>query len=299
MEWQRLGVKTARGNDWSPRSLKVSLSSPRICGWREISGELVRGPDGAPVQGQWEPIISSEQWSAIRASFEGRKGHFVGRDMKLGRPHPADYRDHAYLLSGILRCGRRGPDGALCNTPLRVNRKKDASHHTYTCLSRAEGGCGGVSRRGDLVDMFVSEAVLAKLEEASVTSAPDDSEWPGEAELKAVREQLDALTRQWNARQITNDLFFKLAPGLEQQISQLRTDKNKYEASREAKKARAETSTTEIRRRWYLPEDEGGFPISVKRTYVRSALHTVIVYPAGKGNKKFDPDLLEPIWRTD
>jgi hypothetical protein len=291
-------VKTARGNEWSVRSLKVAMCSPRVCGWREIHGELVRGTDGTPVQGQWEPVVTPEQWSAVRAVFESRKGHFVGRDMKIGRAHPADYRDHTYLLSGILRCGRRLPDGKLCNTPLRANPQKDG-RHTYTCLSRSEGGCGGVSRRGDLVDMFISEAVLAKLEEASFSSGPQDQEWPREAELKDVEAQLDALTRQWNGRQITNDLFFKLVPGLEQQINQLRTEKNKHEAALAAKAARDDTSASEVRRRWYLAEEEGGFPISVKRTYVRSALHAVIMYPAGKGNKKFDPDLLDPVWRND
>ena len=297
-DWQDRGVKTARGNEWSVRSLKVAMCSPRVCGWREIHGELVRGADGTPVQGQWEPIVTPEQWSAVRAVFESRKGHFVGRDMKIGRPHPADYRDHTYLLSGILRCGRRLPDGKLCNTPLRANPQKDG-RHTYTCLSRSEGGCGGVSRRGDLVDMFVSEAVLAKLEEASFSSGSEDQEWPREAELKEVEAQLDALTRQWNGRQITNDLFFKLVPGLEQQINQLRAEKNKHEAAIAAKAARDDTSASEVRRRWYLAEEEGGFPISVKRTYIRSALHAVIMYPAGKGNKKFDPDLLDPVWRND
>lgn len=297
-DWQDRGVKTARGNEWSVRSLKVAMCSPRICGWREIHGELVRGADGAPVQGQWEPIVDPEQWSAVRAVFESRKGHFVGRDMKIGRPHPADYRDHTYLLSGILRCGRRLPDETLCNTPLRSNPQKDG-RHTYTCLSRSEGGCGGVSRRGDLVDMFVSEAVLAKFEEASFSSGTDDQTWPKESDLKAVVEQLAELTRQWNARQITNDLFFKLVPGLEQQINGLRAEKNKHEAAVAAKAAQQETSASEVRRRWYLPEAEGGFPVSVKRTYIRSALHAVIMYPAGKGNKKFDPELLDPVWRTD
>ncbi|GLZ04149.1 hypothetical protein Acsp03_16150 [Actinomadura sp. NBRC 104412] len=107
------------------------------------------------------------------------------------------------------------------------------------------------------------------------------------------------MTRQWNARKITNDLFFKVAPGLKQQIAQLRADKAKHDATMTAKRERADTSAAEIRRRWYLPEKEGGFPISVKRTYIRSALHAVIVYPAGKGIKRFGPDLLDPIWRTD
>ncbi|MCP2337241.1 recombinase family protein [Actinomadura rupiterrae] len=298
-EWQATGVKTARGNDWSSRSLKVALTSPRICGWREISGELVRSPDGAPVVGQWEPIISPEQWLAIREKFEMRKGHFVGRDMKIGRAHPADYRDPAYLLSGILRCGRVKADGTPCNTPLRVNVKSDAGHHTYVCRSSAEGGCSGVSRRGDLVDEFVSEAVLAKLEEASFTAASDVGEWQKEAEYREVQEQLDALTRNWKAKKVTNNKFFELLPELEQELERLRAEKNKHEANKVKRAARASTGAADVRRRWYLPEAEGGFPISVKRAYIRTALYTVIVYPAGKGNKRFDPDLLDPVWRTE
>jgi DNA invertase Pin-like site-specific DNA recombinase len=298
-EWQDAGVKTARGNEWVTRSLKVALLNPRICGWREINGELVRDADGTPIKGLWEPILTPEQWSAIRAAFERRKGHFVGRDMKIIKPHPADYRDPTYLLSGIIRCGKRQPDGTLCNTPLRSEHRKNVGHHQYICRSKSEGGCGGVSRRGDLVDMYVSEAVLAKLEEGAFAALPESNEWPGAAELQAVKGQLDELTRQWNARQISNELFFNLAPGLEQQVSKLRADKSRHEAAVTTRQAQAETDTAEIRRRWYLPEDEGGFPISVKRTYVRAALHTVIVYPAGRGVKKFNPDLLEPIWRTD
>jgi len=36
-----------------------------------------------------------------------------------------------------------------------------------------------------------------------------------------------------------------------------------------------------------------------QRAYIRKALHTVIIHPAGKGNRKFNPDHLELIWRED
>lgn len=39
--------------------------------------------------------------------------------------------------------------------------------------------------------------------------------------------------------------------------------------------------------------------MSTKRTYVRGAFHAVIVRPVGKGRAAFNPDLLEPVWRTD
>lgn len=299
MEWQRQGVKTSVGNDWTRRSLRRTLSNPRTCGYREIGGELVRDSAGNPVVGQWAAILTPEEWTAVRAVFEGRKGHFVDRDLKIGRPHPADYRDHRFLLSGILRCGRRGLDGTLCNTPLRVNLKKAAAHHTYTCPSKAEGGCGGVSRRGDLVDLYVSEAVLSKLEQAHFNTPQDDSSRPGEEELNAAQERLQELTRQWNAGAVTNDVFFKLLRDLEQQIGRLRAEANKHEAAVKLRRSRAVTDVADIRQRWDLPEEEGGLPISTKRTYIREALHAVIVYPAGKGRKDFDPDLLDPVWRED
>ncbi|MER6509953.1 recombinase family protein [Nonomuraea sp. NPDC001636] len=298
-EWQDKGIRTSLGNDWSVRSLKVALLNPRICGWRELDGELVRDASGEPVQGQWAPIITGDEWNAIRAVFGARKGHFIGRDGKIGRRHPADYRDPTYLLSGILRCGNTLPDGNLCNTPLRVNRGKDAPHHVYTCLSKAEGGCGGVSRRGDLVDLFVSEAVLAKLEEGALVDASDSGEWDKEELLQDSINRLDELTRQWQAKAIGNELFFSLAPGLEKEIADYRTEKTKHDASAQLRQSRKATDVEKIRKRWYLLEDEGGLPISTKRTYIREALHAVIMYPAGKGNKKFDPDKLDPIWREN
>ncbi|GAB2465253.1 recombinase family protein [Streptosporangium sandarakinum] len=297
--WQALGVKTSLGNDWAVASLKVALKNPRICGLRELGGELVRDAGGEPIRGKWAAIITEEEWAAIRAVFNARKGHFVTRDMEIGKAHPPDYRDPTYLLSAIIRCGRPRPDGTLCNTPLRVNVRKNATHHDYTCRSKAEGGCGGLSRRGDLVDEYVSEAVLAKLEERSFAASAEGSTWDGEAKLESAKERLEELTRQWNTGKISNDLFFKLAPGLEKEIARLRTERANLAASAELRQARANTDVAEIRRRWYLPERDGGLPISTKRAYIREALHTVIIHPIGRGQKIFNPDLLEPIWRED
>jgi hypothetical protein len=58
------------------------------------------------------------------------------------------------------------------------------------------------------------------------------------------------------------------------------------------------TDMTVLRERWYRAEEDGGLPISLKRAYLREALHAVIVHAAGGGRKRaFNPDLLEPIWR--
>jgi DNA invertase Pin-like site-specific DNA recombinase len=298
MEWRADGLMTSLGNDWSVRSLKVALCNPRICGYRELGGELVRDGDGNPVVGQWETILAPDQWAAIRAIFEARRGHFVGRDLVAGRAHPVDYRDPVYLLSALMRCGNTLPDGTQCNTPVRSNKNEDAAYHTYSCRSKAEGGCGGVSRRGDLADMYVSEAVLAKLEEAQF-APPAAEAWDGEADYEDAQDQLNELTAQWNAKKISNELFFRLAPAKEAEIHRLRGEKARHDAAHAARQVQADTTIAEIRQRWYLPEEEGGLAISVKRAYIRQALHTVIVHPAGRGNRKFNPDLLELVWRED
>lgn len=298
-EWQGLGVKTSLGNGWGVASLKVGLKNPRICGLRELGGELVRDAGGEPIRGKWAAIISEEEWSAIRAVFNARKGHFITRNMEIGKAHSSDYRDPTYLLSAIVRCGRPQPDGTLCNTPMRVNVRKSATHHDYTCRSKVEGGCGSLSRRGDLVDEYVSEAVLAKLEERAFAASAETSTWGEESKLQSTKKRLEELTKQWNAEKISNDLFFKLAPGLEKEIARLRGERANFTASIELRQARASTDVAEIRRRWHLLEMEGGFPISIKRAYIREALHTVIVHPAGRGQRTFNPDLLQPVWRED
>ncbi|WP_062345931.1 recombinase family protein [Herbidospora yilanensis] len=298
MEWQRLGVKTSLGNDWISRSLKVVLTNPRLCGWREIGGELVRGPDGNPVEGVWETIISPEEWQTIRDMFDGRKGHFVRRNGELGPAHSPDYRDARYLLVGILRCGKTGPDGVLCNTKLRVTGQTDVRQHAYACPSKSEGGCGGVSRRGDLVDEFISEALLASLEDKEMARRQGvrPQEWAGAKELNDAQERLKALSVQWNSGGMSNDLFFQLAGDLEKTIARLRGESKKHTATVERDAARQVIDVEDFRRRWYLPEEEGGMPLSTKRAYLREAFRAVIVYPGIKGSKVFNPDLLDPIW---
>jgi multidrug resistance efflux pump len=89
---------------------------------------------------------------------------------------------------------------------------------------------------------------------------------------------------------------------LEEQIRELRAEGAAYEAAVQRKKARAKTDAAEIRRRWYLAEDDGGYSMSTKRTMLREAFHAVIVHPVGQGRgsrTKFDPDKLEPVWREE
>ncbi|MBO4269310.1 recombinase family protein [Microbispora triticiradicis] len=298
-QWQRDDVRTSLGNLWTPRSLKITVTNPRVCGWREMNGELIRDSEGNPVVGQWQPIVTPEQWMAVKSIFDARKGHFVYRDGRLGPILPRDFKEPRHLLTGFLRCGRTQPDGALCNASLRVTHQKHCVQHIYICPAKTVGGCGGLGRRGDMVDLYVSEAVLAKLEEVQLASSTGPTEWPGQQDYEDAKARLEELRAQWTAGNISNELFFSAAPDLEKRISRLRTDAQSFAATAQRRQARSATDVAEIRRRWFLSESEGGLPLSLKRSYIREALHAVIIYPSGKGRRRFDPDLLELVWRED
>jgi DNA invertase Pin-like site-specific DNA recombinase len=295
-EWLRIGAVTTLGNQWTATSLKATLSNPRLCGWRAINGELVRDTAGHPVSGQWEPIITPEQWLAIKAIFDARKGRQFYPDGSVGGILSPEHHVPHHLLTGILRCGRTTPDGSLCNTPLRITSHRHVKSHLYCCPAKSAGGCGGVARRGDLVDQYVSEAVLAKLEERSMTGR-DTEPWPGEADLTRQREKLASLRSRWEADEISDELFFGAVKPLEDRIRQLRADQAKHALATERVSRASATDISELRARWYKDEAAGGLPVSQKRAYLREALHAVILHPAGRGRKPFNPDLLELIWR--
>ncbi|WP_158057127.1 recombinase family protein [Saccharomonospora sp. CUA-673] len=294
-DWQSIGVKTSTGRDWTTSSLKRLLQNPRLCGYRRIGNQLVHDDHGEPVVGAWEAIVTPEQWLAVDTLFRARAGHRVGRDGKPAETLPVDHREHRHLLSGILRCGKTKPDGTVCNAQLRVTRQRDCEQHIYACTTKGRGGCGGLGRRGDKVDEYITELVLAKLEQRQAV-AKAAGPWPKEAELERIEGKLTTLTEQWKSDQITDDFFFTNVRDLEQQRTSLRNERARHAAVAE----RAATDTTDIRRRWHTPPEDGGLDISQKRAYVREALHAVVVLPVGKGNGSrgnFNPDLLVPVWR--
>jgi Recombinase zinc beta ribbon domain len=262
-----------------------------------LNGEIVADDNGDPVVGRWESIIDPATWRAIDAIMAERKGRIVGPDGANGNVLPVDFAEHRYLLSGILRCGKSKDTGAACNAPMRARRfGGDSEKYHYVCPPKSQGGCSGIGRHGPRVDEYISEAVLAKLEERSMRVLEGAGEWPGAEQLAACQRQLDELGQEWRAGGMSNEFFFSNVRHLEQRIGQLRAEEKQHEL----RTKRRSIDVEEVRRRWYAPEEDGGFDIAQKRAYVREALHAVIVHPtATQGRTPFDPDLLEPVWRED
>jgi len=293
--WQREGVKTARGKEWTDGSFRMALKSPRLCGWRMINGELVTDEDGQPIVGEWEPIVEPEQWQAVQAIFRARARKSAETTSQAPALVHQDEREHSYLLTGFLRCGRILDDGTMCGTKMRAqNMKRRDEGYVYRCRVKAEGGCNGTARNGPKVDMFISELVLAKLERETRAASRDVGPWARKRELEEKEGQLRELRKRFAGRKISNTLFFEEVERLEPEIAELRKDRERHALAVQ----QASTDISDIRRRWYSEDDEDRLDISQKRSYIRAALHAVIVHPAGRGfGKTFNPDLLEPTWR--
>ncbi|WP_214109798.1 recombinase family protein [Acrocarpospora catenulata] len=301
-EWNAKGILTANGKTFRPTTVRAMLLAPRLCGWSTLKKEIVLGADGNPVVGRWVPIIKPEQHLALTELLSQNKRS--GFDYSQVKPFrlPGDKREVKYLLVGFLRCGRLKEDGTMCNA--RLITTPGRKRHNYMCPRPNMGGCAGISRNGPALDEHISELVLAALEDATIGAAitPVTDTSGLENALREAQEAYDEHFRQYRAKKINKTSFYRLLPDLEEDLNQARAAVNRHEAASAVRDARARTDVADIRRRWYTPEQDGGLPLSMKRTYIREALHTVVVLPVPinrRGRFPFNPDLVEPVWRED
>lgn len=290
-EWNDAGFLTARGGRWRKATLMKILRNPRICGLRgrgvqtvnkhgqisermEVVTRRVR-QDGktitVPVVGQWEPIISVEEWEALTATIGDRTNGDAGHNARR------------YLLTSILRCGLCG-GGMRCSPPAGTRKS-----HTYQCHSVTNGGCGRVARNGPLTEQHVLAAVFAKIELETAQATADIAPWGRQTELDDVRTTIEETNAAWTARprRIEPQDYFRVLSDLREQERELLTDRNAYQVAA----AKARSHPADIQAEW------DGYTLAHQRAIISEHLHAVVVHPAGKGGKPFNPDLLEPVWR--
>lgn len=77
-----------------------------------------------------------------------------------------------------------------------------------------------MSRNGPRTDEYVTEAVLAKLDERQAVTI-DDAPWLGAQELERAQQKLGILTRQWQEDRISDGLYFANVEKLEGRIREL------------------------------------------------------------------------------
>ncbi|MGW0763041.1 recombinase family protein [Streptomyces sp. NPDC002814] len=278
--WQQQGLGNPRAGTkrMAHHHVEQILTSPRLVGYQTYHGGILFGEDGQPVMGEWEPINTLEEWEAVCEVIAERKRKDPGRSLA-----------RRYLLSGIARCG-------ICKNKIRGQNNRNwkpgskVTKYTYQC-SVINGGCGKVGRVGEPVDQLIARLVLKEQrEKATASGVSVEQRWPKEKELDDVIADIAQLVEAEKSRQITVSTLLQLLPSKERLRDELRLERSRFYKEQKVKQAKGRFGD--------LTEAEFfDLPIERQQEIILHSLSAVVIYPAGRGSRRFDPDLIEPVWR--
>lgn len=299
-QWIELGYKPTRNKKKAgTQSLQHSavesrLVSPRVCGYRTYLPQAERNgterpwmpdflvyKDGKPVMGDWEAVVSPEEWQACVATIEERK-----RARKEVRGiHTTSTK---YLLSGIARCGK-------CSFPLMSNQysKGTTSYerygYRYACLTTL-GGCGGVTRVGPLMDDLVEQTFLLEVRRTLGMAAKEEDidETKHDVRLAEIGQEIEEVNERRRVKRISMGTALDMIEELEGERDELNRQRRQLFALR----VRRQNASPSLLEEWT------GYTVSQKKSRLRESVRAVMVHPAGRG-KKFDPSLIEVVWVED
>jgi site-specific DNA recombinase len=261
-DWERRGVKTGTGATWRTRTLKRLLESPRVAGLRAHRGVVVG-------KATWDPILDEPTWRRVKAVLAVQHGVTGPR---------------AYLLAGLLVCGRCGGDAKLKSQPVV---RKDGSRRSYQCVA-----CFGLARLAEPLEAHVRDRVAAALDEARLRQAVDqDDREP--ARLLALLEEADQrLAEAEHARFVTGELRPDRFPAIQAEL--------------EARIAELQRQLAKVRRA-ELPSGSAllaawdRMTLDEQRAAVTQAVERVVVKPCGRGlrgARAVNRETVEVVWRV-
>jgi site-specific DNA recombinase len=259
------GVSSASGGAWSPQSLRRMLASPRISGQRIHHGEIV-------AKAVWPAIISAKDGAKIRALLANPER----RTNKAAR---------RYLLGGLLVCSH-------CGERL-VARPRSGGQRRYAC-AKGPGfsGCGKTYINADDVELFVTEAVLHRLDSAALQRTlerkqrkqPDAQRWL--AEMEQAQAQLVELAAAYGNRELSMDELRAARKPIEQRLTNARKQLTKV--SRSSVIDRYIGNGAGLRAEW------DSLDLSQQHAIVAAVIDSVLVGPARRGYNRFDEARLTP-----
>lgn len=165
-QWNAAGVRSPANGTWSYQAVYLVLTNPRNCGWVTYQKELVRTPEGDPVIGEWQPIITPEQHMALMGVLAKRR-----------KPKR---RFSKYLLTPFMKCGK-------CGQNMWAGMSKDVPY--YKCAT------GHLQITAEIADRWVKDALFVHLNECKGPTPVDLSlpieAWQGEPRLAEVTKLID------------------------------------------------------------------------------------------------------------
>lgn len=266
--WNQAGQFGVRGTPWGNSKVLGVLTLPRNAGLREFRGEII-GTTPAP------PIIDPDIYKRLCRMLEDRRREPRRRTVFTGLFRVPDGR-------GMTRStGRRGTPAYRTIRPYPgvVERGPSVS------ISPAE----------TLEDM-VLEIMFTDIETGGVQSRAAARRLTaprlvGE-DPATVRRELVELAEDKAEGRITRDEWLAMRRPLERRLAVAEAaEATMYELSL------AEAVDVDVRARWALPVEEGGYDDDRKRRILFSVFDRVEIAPAARRGAGFDPDRVKPIFR--
>lgn len=268
---ERYKAKKKGDPSQSPMShshLQQLLTHPALAGFKVYKGEVMRDLEGEPVKGSWDPMCSPEELDAVTAVLDERR-----RTTRGGQGVPK------YLLSNIAKCGE-------CGHGVRGGIRKGSYY--YAC---AQTGCGKVGRAGPPVDDLIIYMHLEDRQRKRASGPDPGPSWEGEAELGEAQSEIAELVQARKDGKISVAVLIELMPELEARRDKLLSERRQAAAVR-LRRQTAEDSDAETR------EEFLSRPLDRQRALLLESFKAVVIHPSGRGGSKFNPDLIEPLWRV-
>jgi DNA invertase Pin-like site-specific DNA recombinase len=255
-QWNNAGITTTKGNRWTGRSVKATITRPRYGGFRFYRDEILGKAD-------WPAVVPEEVWSAVQAI--------------LGDPaRRITWANRKYLLSGIALCGK-------CGAKVGTAAKARVGATVYTCKH-----CHGISRMQAEVDNWVVWRVSNALADPDAWQALMSATPKAGVRLReqqtTLRSRLDVLAIEYADGVLTRSQLRTATVRLKKQLATIESqlfgpDPRRYFGD-VLDAADPTTAFTKL-------------PLERKRDLIE-AMVTVTIMPIGHGGSKvFDPLMVE------
>ncbi len=277
-EWNERGIPTVTGSEWHDATIKNIFTGPRIAGYVVYRGEILYDADGNKVRGQWEPILTDEEYEAVTAKWKPDRP-VPSRLGAIGRGHGT-----VYLLSPFLRCGK-------CNARM-VGARRTNSHgelvEFYRCPAKGQGGCGSVSRLAAPVNEYIKALVIADQQKIQFRRLEELPPWPKAQELADLQARIDESTRRYEAGEYSAERYWPSLARMEAREAELKRERRQYEGRQQTRRR----AIANLAEEWDKPD----FTMEQKQAAIAETLTAVIIKPVGR-NVKFHPDHIVPVFR--
>lgn len=297
--WNGLGFLTPNNYlEFDGSTVKCILTNPRHAGLRVHRGDYriydcshqdhhLQGqhdPECNVIgkrRGAWDPIITVEEHDALVALLTSPT---------RGRRPPS----------------RRTPFTGLFTTieGLRLARNLDRKTPVYQWQNQPGRGSGTpVSIRAEPLEALVLELLFEAAESGKLAAKVAERRRRRQTAAAAADAGEDPAEIQKELAQLAED---KANPDIGLTRAEWLAQRSMLLRRLEAAEAAKETAIAaepldgvdvDLRARWSLREDEGGYSADRKRAILASVFDRVVVHPRRNKTPAFDPGRVEPIWR--